>query len=364
MKNKDNSEKKKITFGMGLLLYVMIMVLVGYTLIIVLWKYAEQYERTLPTDYMDSYVEGLDMDYIRKKANEALASVPHEFQTDAECADYVLSAAGDSISYSRTTSQGGDDTVSYSVSCGALKVATVTLAQDYNGKVLFSMVPWKLVSENYNFEVGYTPVKVMVPAGGRLEINSKSVDESYISQQNVMYPDSEAYYAQYPTFPYWNEYTVEHLVGNVEFNVYDASGSLCVPDDNGFYISQPLAGDDMYARISGFIDNFLYRYIYFTSALNQDYWGGYVSLQGYLLDGSDLQRRMYNAIDGLTWANSSGFTINSLELHSISRLGNGWYVCDFTSTFNIVEKGTTTNNYKLLIWDNNNDIRAADLDMY
>jgi len=109
------------------------------------------------------------------------------------------------------------------------------------------------------------------------------------------------------------------------------------------------------------------RNLKFTSGA-VDPTAGYQRLGPYLLKGSDLDGRMHDAIDGLTWAHTDSVTVDSATLNGALSLGDGFYILDITAEATTAEKGKgetkNTTNMRVIVRERNDDIRAITLELY
>ncbi len=80
---------------------VIVLVLVGVGLTW-LWGYAVAYEDSQPTNTMDSVVAELNKTFWNDDMAATIAAMPHEAQTDEECAEIIKSMIGSGVSYKRS----------------------------------------------------------------------------------------------------------------------------------------------------------------------------------------------------------------------------------------------------------------------
>ena len=93
-----------------------------------LWGYAEAYEASQPTSTMDKVVAELNKTFWNDDMAATIAAMPHEAQTDDECAEIIKSMIGSGVSYKRSGST--DTTITYNLVCDTGVFGNVTLADD------------------------------------------------------------------------------------------------------------------------------------------------------------------------------------------------------------------------------------------
>ena len=73
------------------------------------------------------------------------------------------------------------------------------------------------------------------------------------------------------------------------------------------------------------------------------------------------------AQDGLSWAHTYSIEVESTVLNSVVSFGGGVYLCDYSSEFTTKNVNGTQNfitNAKIIVIDNNGDLRVEQMDMY
>lgn len=95
-------KKKRNGYAIFMCVYIVIvLVLVGVGLTW-LWGYAVAYEDSQPTNTMDKVVEELNKSFWNDDMAATIAAMPHEAQTDEECAEIIKSMIGSGVSYKRS----------------------------------------------------------------------------------------------------------------------------------------------------------------------------------------------------------------------------------------------------------------------
>ena len=161
----------------------------------------------------------------------------------------------------------------------------------------------------------------------------------------------------------------EYICGiAVEKLIKDENGNDFVIDPNkdDSQFIKPCDESEL-ARLSKFAVGFVDRYLTYTSgAVDPSY--GYQRLMPYLKLGADLDTRMKEAMDGLSWAHTASVRVNSTVLNNATAIGDGFYICDITAnaTTFVPGKGEVedTSNMRVIVVDTNDDIRAISLELY
>ena len=86
------------------------------------------------------------------------------------------------------------------------------------------------------------------------------------------------------------------------------------------------------------------------------------------MKGQDLERRMEDALDGLSWAHTSSIHVDSVDVNSVLELVDGFTVVDVTAVAGTYYYGkgelSDTNNLKIMVYDDGARLWAESLELY
>ncbi len=138
-----NRKKKKNGYAMFVMrLHIIVLVLVGDERSHGC-ETAVAYEDSQPTNTMDSVVAS-EQDLLERRHGRHYRVMPHEAQTDEECAEIIKSMIGAGVSYKRKMGA-TDTTVTYNLVCDTGVFGSVTLVEDTaSGTKYEGLYPWKL----------------------------------------------------------------------------------------------------------------------------------------------------------------------------------------------------------------------------
>ncbi len=365
-KKKKNSHVYWICMG----IYAVVLIAAATFGLSKVWKYAEEYEAAQPTGTMDEYVSELNDKLWGDGIADTIAAMPHEVQSDEEVAEYVKEMLSTGVTYSRKGSSESGTVVTYTLKCNGSPFGTVSLIEDesYKDEVEFGMLPWKVYKEEFDFTGLYSSVEAVVPSFYSVWLNGVELGEEYIVEENIQYDVLKDYYDEFDGLPTKVRYKYDHCIGKLEPVIKDENGDEFVIDstkDDSQFIKP--CDESQLERLSEFAENFADRYLTYTSgAVDPSY--GYQRLMPYLKLGADLDTRMKEAMDGLSWAHTASVSVNSTVLNSATSLGDGFYICDITSeaTTYVPGKGEVndTSNMRVIVVDTNDDVRAISLELY
>lgn len=370
-------EKKKKSgrfYFLFLLVYILIVLGVIAFFMTKVWGFAEEYEAARPAHTMDAYVEDLNQNLWNDQVAQAIADMPHEVQSDEECAQVVKNMLSAGISYARTASTGSADSINYALRCGDKVIGKVTLIEDSSlaDQVQYGMLPWIVSGAEFDFSGLYSSVEVTVPKSYTVMLNGTTLGSEYIIEDDIQFDLLKDYYSSYPKLPVMVTYRYEHIIGELDPVILDDHGNeVLIDESRGQEQFLNNCSDAELAKLTDFTERFAERYQSYNAGIGDDPATVYVNrLAGYIMPGSDLEFRMKAAQDGLGWAHTNSINIEYTILNSAVSFGEGVYLCDYSSAFTTKGINGTQdfeNNIKMIVIDKTgdmSDLRVAEMSMY
>lgn len=369
----------RLLYTFFLLLWAVLLCYGAYRALDEVWVYAEAYEASRPNHTMDAYVAELSQNLWSEGIADTVKAMPHEAQSDEEVATRVREMLSNGISYVRKGG-GGEGRAVYGLRCGGREFGSVTLTEveDYVSPVDLEKLPWRLIpwsirpwrveSESFDFNGLYSSVEVVVPKTYSVWLNGVQLGRELVVEENIPFDVLRDYYERYDGLPTKLRYRFDNVIGTIDPEIRDEDGMLFRVDptrDDSQFI-RPCSPEKL-ERLAQFTTGFVDRYLKFTSGA-VDPTAGYQRLGPYLLKGSDLDGRMHDAIDGLTWAHTETVTVDAATLNGALSLGDGFYILDISAEATTSEKGKgetkNTTNMRVIVRERNDDIRAITLELY
>ena len=370
-------EKKKKSgrfYFLFLLVYILIVLGVIAFFMTKVWGFAEEYEAARPAHTMDAYVEDLNQNLWNDQVAQAIADLPHEVQSDEECAQVVKDMLSAGISYARTASTDSADSINYALRCGDKVIGKVTLIEDSSlaDQVQYGMLPWIVSGAEFDFSGLYSSVEVTVPKSYTVMLNGTTLGSEYIIEDDIQFDLLKDYYSSYPKLPVMVTYRYEHIIGELDPVILEDHGNeVLIDESRGQEQFLNNCSDAELAKLTDFTERFAERYQSYNAGIGDDPATVYVNrLAGYIMPGSDLEFRMKAAQDGLGWAHTNSINIEYTILNSAVSFGEGVYLCDYSSAFTTKGINGTQdfeNNIKMIVIDKTgdmSDLRVAEMSMY
>lgn len=374
------TKRGKIIYWASLLIYAVLLIVVAFIALKAVWSYAEQYQASMPEPVVEEYIAGLNSNLFDAGVAETISSMPHEMQTDEEVQQAVSAILNGEITYARASSN-EPGMNAYAILCDGSSFGTVYLKRDetksadfvLNGKAVkvpylnYDLRPWLVAKEEFDFTGLYSSVQVTIPSSYSVQLNGHTLGSEYIVESGIHYDSLKSYYSINPNLPTKVTYRYDNIIGHMDPVIFDESGNEYTIDttrDDSQYIKSCSA--EQLTRLDAFLIQFIQSYCKYTSGVLGEYSaGGYAELQLYVQAGSDLDKRLFAALDGYMWAHTNSYSLDSYVLNGAIDLGEGYYVCDVTTetTSNTSGNGVQqdVNNLKVLVLDSGADIRVISL---
>lgn len=372
-------KRNKIIFWALLIIYTAALCVGVVFVLQTLWDFAELYEKSMPDDVIDNYVSQLSTDLWEEGLAETMSLMEHPFQSDEECKAVVMELLNGEIGHVRSFSA-DPNLNAYSLKVGDSSFGKVYLVKDETKNANFEIElldkeiqlpwdlrPWLVHSQEFDLSGLYTSVEVTVPSYYSVQLNGITLGPEHIAEQGIQFDSLKAFYNVNPNLPTKTTYRADKIIGYITPVILDENGNVCEIDssrDDSQFIKP--CDPERIARLDQFCAQFTEQYLRFSSGiLGKHSVGGYNSLTAYVMPGGDLDKRLYAALDGLSWAHTSAFRLDSYQLVNAIDLGEGFYVCDVVAQTTTITQGAgenvDTNELKIIVYDNNGDIRALSL---
>ncbi len=334
-----------------------------------LWGCMEAYEATRPKGTMAAYMEQLTKEHICDVALENITGVDENIQSREEMREYMLSSLDGQLSYAKKSRESTETKQVFVLRCGGKVIGSYTMTSGTADP--YGFTPWEVTEES--FDLSYligTEGSVTAPAGYPVYANGVLLDERYVTgTETVPYDVFEEFYDDYdlPSFEKVT-YTVGPVLGELTLSVTDPEGNPYTLDEtvdiNAFVDN---CTEEEVIALDAFVADYLDRYVVFSGSANDAAYYNYTKLIELVVEDSKLAQRMYDAIEGLQFAQSKSDTIQSIDMHHCVNMGEGKYLCDITylvDTWGHEGIVQTTNNVKLLVVQTDSGLKAETMISY
>jgi hypothetical protein len=356
-RNPRRRRRRHIRPFLGFMLkYALIWIIAIFLFLEVFWIYIASYEKSQDTYAVNQYVKAIDEDYITSHSGSLLSTLDQKLEGGGQGKKDLDQLLLNHVEYSKKVAESTDSSSVFVLKAGDSEFGKLTYTKSEK-KGLFGKARYELTGEEIDFAKLKTEKSVTIPSSWSVSFNGQTLDDSYISDANAHLDLLDQFYGDNDENPYGlptlRTYTVKNVLTSGTFTCRDEDGKEQDPSDFDQNSLLTIADSTKKQEASDFIDDFLPAYIQSLSNSNHDALANYQALSQYMLDGSELDQRVYNAIEGQTWANSQGDTIQNTTINQVYDFGNQYLLADITYTLETI--GTqgaveSTSNARVLIY--------------
>ena len=363
--------KKKRSFGwflLGMFLYAVLFLGLTAWGLSHFWTYIDAYEQSRPETAMNAYMEQVDHEYLLSKATASTVEIDWNLQNAKLYRDCVMETLTGEITYAKKLSECSDLQNVYMLLCGSRTVGKIKLsplpADEYG------FTPWEVTEESFDFSylmANTTQITITVPHDYPVYVDGIALSSNYVVGSEI-YEELEAFYNSNLTLPYLYTYQAGPFLGEMEVTVTDPSGNPVVIDettDMSAFLNN--CTPEKNTMLQGFVEEFLPKYVDFTSNAGANPKRNYNRLVAYMIPDSDLADRMYESISGLKWITDRKSKITAIEFNHFIDVGLQRYLCDVTYTVDTSDFSGATQAIvclKLIIYETDNGLKVEGMTSY
>ncbi len=293
------------------------------------WGYMDAYEQTRPHIALNAYKETLTKEYVAAACENLVAQIDHHVQSEESCRQVILDALNEPLTCAKKSRESTEDKYVYAILCGETVVGTMEMERC--GAQIQGFIPWVVTKDSFDLSYLITePVSATVPSTFSVYVNESLLSSDYITQDNIHYSKLEDFYDTY-SLPHMVTYQAGPFLGTPTMTLADPSGKEITQadlEDPSCYISN--CTDDETAALDTIAGSFIRSYVAFTSRTGGDNYRNYLALKEFMVTDGELSKRMYAALDGLSWISDRGAVLSELDIHHYIHVGEGRYLCDLT----------------------------------
>lgn len=344
----DNRRRMK-PFGIFMLIYTLLLVLLVAAGLYVFNQFISAYEYSRPVKATDRFFSELTEQYVADHAGEYVASLQNKVQSDEEIYAYLF----DCIHGSDCVRAAGESTPTsavYVLRHNSKNICRLYLTQEADESYGFRA--WNVSSIEFNFDPMFVTETVAVPENFSVLYDGTALGSDFISGEKVPYTILEDFYdnPDVKELPCLMQYTVTHTE-NTAVTVKSSNGSILDPAELSEKLFLNNLSDKELTELTAFTEDYVNRYVTFTSGANLNPSGNYINLVKLVVYGSDLQSRLLQAVGGLGFASSRGDTVMNVTINDTLKISEELYAVDVTyevETIGSAGPVTTSSNARLL----------------
>ena len=343
-KRRKNSSRR---FVLGMLVYALTFVVFLAIGLRIFWGYIDSFEKSQPTHAIDSYIESFDSEHIRSLSSGFVAGLDHRLQSEEQAYAIIEDLFSGRLRYSKNSVESTDDHLVFAILSENRMLGTMALDRSGEG----ADTVWKVSNEQFDFSDLISGEEILAPEEWQITCNGMPLGEEFVVETNIRYPSMEEAYEYGFSLPMLVRYEIGNYIGEAAIGATDADGAEAqLQDDPAAYTLSDRCSADVRARMEDFTRRFLPLYIDFMSNTNHNAYDNYARVHPYLLPGSDLESRFYNAIGGQVYSHSKGDYLHDVVVHGVFEIGTDRYLIDVDYKVDTTgNAGTVANDAGMLI---------------
>ena len=316
--------------------------------LLLFWSFLTAYEASRPRTAVDGYMETLSAQHILDMGWEDLLSQVDGRLQDAEtCKALLLAELEGELTYARKTANSTEDTQFYALKLGDRVIGS--LAMERTGKPAWGFTPWRVTGEAFDLSALLgEPVRVAVPEGYTVYADGRPLSGEFVAEETTY--DELAELDDSYDLPRMFRYEAGPILGEITVSVTDPAGKAAPEIDTGALLDNCTDGEK--TLVEDTVRAFLKAYVDYTTRNISDLDEGLAALKKLMIPDGRLAQRMERGQHGLSGsvpADQTG-SITDLEIHLISRLGEGLYFCDLTFTVDASYRDTLAVTHANLVF--------------
>ncbi len=319
-------KKKGLSFGQGLLIYTMILLLLGGAALYLLQDFLVAYEASRPQYCVEAYQASLSKG-LPAAAAEALSGLDPQVRDPAEnqrwAAELLRGAR-----LVKDPALSGEEELVYQI----LAEDGQTLGQvrfTAAGKTRYDLPVWSMSGDSFDFSVYYRSTGVTVPSDYRVYLGERLLGSECIAESGIPYQELAECYQHYDNLPTMVRYETMPFLGEPSLRILDQDGNEVSEEQLSESAFLDRCPAEVRERADAFTAEFIDLYVNFTADIDDDSNHYYFDqLRRRSVRDSQIYTRLRMAFEGFGWSATKSVNLKEVHIDHISVLGQNRYLTD------------------------------------
>ena len=358
------SNRKKSRFGVGLLIYIFLFLILSVIALIFFYDWLKAYEETRPYNSVNAYTETLAVNGPGNAALASLAEVDRSLQSEEEIKAFVADILS-RTEFVRSSALSTPEKLVYSARADGRSIGTVSFEPTEEKRLGFRF--WALASEDYDFSSYLNNSTFVIPEDYQASVNGTILSRQNITSDDTPYSSLSAYYDSFPSLPHLVTYTSGKYLGQAEEAVIDRHGKSVSQADMTETVFLDTCTPSDRDRLSAFVRKFAATYVQFTADVNGSYYYYYSELRQMVSDSSPLVDRMSQALGSFGFTTTKSCDIIDDSVNFCLPMDATHYLIDYsytTKTVGRAEAVEDSRNIRLVVSDQNGKLLVDSMNYY
>ena len=358
------TNRKKSRFGLGLLIYVFLFLIISVIGLIFFYDWLKAYEETRPYNSVNAYTETLAANGPGDAVLASLTEIDRSLQSDEEIRSFIADILS-RTEYIRSSTLSTPEKLVYSARADGRSIGTI--AFEPSGEKRLGFESWALTDEDYDFSSYMNESSFVIPEDYQASVNGKILSRDNITSGDTQYSSLSAYYGSYPSLPHLVSYTSGKYLGQAEEAVIDRYGKTVTQADMTEAVFLDTCTPSDKDRLSAFVRKFASTYVQFTADVNGSYYYYYSELRQMVSEGSPLQERMSQALGSFGFTTTKSCDIIEDSVNFCLPMDASHYLIDYsytTKTVGRAEAVEDSRNIRLVVSDQSGKLLVDSMNYY
>lgn len=307
-------EKKKLSFGGGLLIYITVMLTLIFVALAIWWHFLSCYEASRYEGVMDAYMDDVLEQELADEISAYAAEHATHYQSRSDIVAVLSEALGsDDWHYAR---QPGDQPPVFTLYCGDVLVGKVEMVPKKTGSMSMGFSAWETPDAVFHFSQFGKSVQVTVPYGCTVYLSGEAVSEDLVTGTIGLYPQLKQYEALIPEPNQLLVYEIGEIFTDVAVE-YPKGYVMLKGQEPDVYYAMPACDDTMAEQLIEYCKGFVRAYVDYSANLTS-LW----ALQQYLVTDSALYNEVTAHSEDMAWSEGVNAEVKTVEIKNFAYYGN------------------------------------------
>ena len=307
-------EKRRLSFGGGLLIYITVMLTLIFVALAVWWHYLSCFEAAHYEGVMEAYMTNV----LEQELTEEMEAYADAHTTSYQSRGEILAVLEASLGSDawHYTLQEGSDPLTFTLYCGDRIVGETVMTSKEGSPMSMGFSSWQSPESTFDFSQFGQSVQITVPYGCTVYLCGEAVSEDHVTGTLGLYPQLQQYEEIIPEPNQLLVYEVGEIYTDVAVE-YAKGYVMLKSQEEGVYYAMPACDDTMAEQLIEYCKGFVRAYVDYSANLTS-LW----ALQQFLVPDSALYNEVTAQSENMAWADGVNAVVQTVEIKNFAYYGN------------------------------------------
>ena len=307
-------ERRRLSFGGGMLIYITVMLTLIFVALAVWWHYLSCFEAARYEGVMDAYMT----EVLEQELTNEMAQYASDRATGYQTASEIMSVLADALGSDawHYDSQEGTEPPVFTLYCGEIAVGEATMTAGKSTALSMGYSAWSTPDATFDFSQFGRTVKVSAPYGCTVYLCGEPVSEDLVTGTMGLYPQLEEHEALIPQPNQLLVYEIGETFADVAVE-YSKGYTMRKGQEADVYYAMPTCEDNMAEQLIDYCKSFVRAYVDYSANLTS-LW----ALQQFLVTDSALYNEVTAQSENMAWSEGVNAVVQTVEIRNFAYYGN------------------------------------------